>query len=92
MGREANTELRGLWNLQTNAPANYDRLRKKSETAFMNNKRTTYKQDVALSLANALMCLGKNQHERVRHYIERSRQDLEDWLRERPEKTEKSGD
>ena len=46
------------------------------------------KQDVAQSLANALMCLGKNDYERVRHYIEQSRRNLEDWLVQRPEKAE----
>ena len=45
-----------------------------------------YKQDVAMSLANALMFLGKNDIERVRYHIENAGRNFEMWLIDRPEK------
>ena len=38
------------------------------------------KHEIALSLANALMRLGKNDWNGARHYIELTRHDLESWL------------
>jgi hypothetical protein len=38
------------------------------------------KQEIALSLANALMRLGKDDWNGARHYIELARHDLESWL------------
>jgi hypothetical protein len=43
------------------------------------------KQDVAMALANALMRLGKNDHEGVIYHMARARANFEVWLHERAE-------
>jgi hypothetical protein len=45
-----------------------------------------HKADVVQSLGNALMALGKGEPERVRWYIDQTRDNFEAWLEDRPEK------
>lgn len=45
-----------------------------------------YKHDVAISLANALMALGKNDVTGTRYHIEQAQRNHEQWLEDRPER------
>lgn len=50
-----------------------------------------YKTDVEMSLADALMRLGKNDWAGVRFSIKKAGELFEQWLKDRPEKKEGGG-